>query len=294
VRTVVVPATVTDEAGRFVRTLTRDDFEVRDNGRPQALTVFQKDVQPITAVLLVDASASMLRSLTPVIASVNEFIMRLLPGDQARLGSFAEDIRLSPAFTGDRDALLKIWHNEFDIRIGRRTRLWDAMLAGISALSQAESRRVLLVITDGQDTWSLKTLEDVQSEARRHNVAIYAVRFRPASREGQLMEMRRGPDGSAPGRRDVHAPITFENLARDTGGGFMQIEEQNGWQPPFTQIALDLHTQYILGFTPAVLDGKVHAIDVRVRQPRLRIRFRRSYLASEEAFIVATKEAGRD
>jgi len=290
IRTVVVPTTVTNEEGRFVRDLKREDFELRDNGKPQPITIFQRDVQPITAVLMLDASASMLRSLTPVIGSMNEFIMRMLPGDRARIGSFAEDIRFSRQFTGDRDELLGILKNEFDIRIGRRTRLWDALDEAVKVLIGQDGRRVIIVITDGMDTWSYRQLEDVQSAARRHEVAIYVVRFRPASREGAIMELKAGPDGSSKGRPDRHAPIAFEDLARDTGGGFMQIEEVNGWQPPFTAIALDLHSQYVLGFSIDALDGKVHDLDVRVRRQGLKTRSRRSYIASLEG--TAAPKAG--
>ncbi len=282
IRTVVVPTTVTNEEGRFVRDLKREDFELRDNGKPQPITFFQRDVQPVTAVLMLDASASMLRSLTPVIGSMNEFIMRMLPGDRARIGTFAEDIRFSKPFTGNRDELMGILKNEFDIRIGRRTRLWDALDEAVKILIGETGRRVIIVITDGMDTWSIRQLEDVQRAARRHEVAIYVVRFRPASREGALMELRPGPDGSSKGRPDRHQPIAFEHLARDTGGGFMQIEEVNGWQPPFTAIALDLHSQYVLGFSIETLDGKVHDLDVRVRREGLKTRSRRSYIASIE------------
>ncbi len=290
IRTVVVPVTVTDGDGRFVRDLTREDFEVRDNGRPQAITLFEKDVTPVTAVLMIDASASMLRSLRPVIGSVNEFILRMLPGDRARVGSFAEDIRISKTFTGDRDALLDIFENEFEVRIGRRTRLWDAMHEAVAALAGETGRRVVIVITDGVDTWSIRQLADVSSVARRHEVAVYAIRFRPMSNHGQQIELTKGPDGSSPGRVARDASVAFENLARDTGGGFMEIHE--GWPAPFTDISLDLHSQYVLGFTIDGLDGKEHGLDVSAKRPGLKTRARRSYLATEDGTRVDTRRGG--
>ena len=92
--------------------------------------------------------------------------------------------------------------------------------------------------------------------------------------------------------------LAFENLARDSGGGFMQIEEVNGWQPPFTAIALDLHSQYVLGFSIDALDGKVHDLNVRVKREGLKTRSRRSYIASIEGTAPAKADdagaGGRD
>ena len=112
-------------------------------------------------------------------------------------------------------------------------------------------------------------------------------------REGQMFEMQKGPDGSSPGRPDRNPPWAFEDLARNTGGGFMQVEEVNGWQPPFTEISLDLHSQYILGFTPARLDGRAHSLDVKVHRAGLIVRARRNYLAVPDAEGGGATSGGR-
>ena len=123
-----------------VRDLSQDEFEIRDNGKVQPITLFDRDIQPITAVLLLDGSASMLTLLDEQIQAATEFILRLLPGDKLRIGSFAEDVRMMPDYTSDRDELLAFLENEFNIRLGRRTRLWDAMDEAIVALGKADGR----------------------------------------------------------------------------------------------------------------------------------------------------------
>jgi Ca-activated chloride channel family protein len=283
-RTVMVPAVVTDESGAFVRDLTRSQFEVRDNGQVQDITFFDRQVMPIAAVMLIDGSASMLASLDDSIEAANEFILRMLPGDRLRLGSFSEcdRFKLQPEFTGDRDALLGYLANEFNIRVGRRTCLWDAMGEAIAALAGTEGRRVLIVISDGVDTWSFRSFEDVRVSASRRDVAVYFARLVPLDRAGQIVEMTKGRDGTSPGQRTPMPIDAFETLARDTGGQFIRLEEQWVSQTPFTEIALDLHSQYVLGFTPRVLDNKTHEIDVRVSQRGLKVRARKSFIASED------------
>jgi Ca-activated chloride channel family protein len=286
VNTVYVPVTVTDAAGRFVRTLNREDFVIRDNGQPQEITIFDREYRTVSAVVLMDASASMLPAFDRVLTAANDFIVRLMPGDEARIGSFAEEVRISPDFTGDRDALLAIFANEFNVRIGRRTRLWDAMGQAIEHLARADSRRVVIVITDGVDTWSSRTFDDVNGLARRHDVAVFVVHVEHGTRRAQRVELSVGPDGSAPGRRRPEPDFVVETLARETGGGFVTVDAAWAHMTPATDIMLDLHSAYLLGFTPEALDDTVHQLDVSVRARSLQVKARRSYLA--------TADAGRD
>jgi Ca-activated chloride channel homolog len=280
-RTVTVPVSVTDRNGEFMRDLVKEDFDILDNGVTQPITFFDRQIQPITAVLLLDASASMLVALKPAIAAVNEFIVRLMPGDRLRSGTFAEDIRLDEDFTGDRDALLALFANEFNVRIGRRTRLWDAMDEGLDALGGIEGRRILIVVSDGQDTMSTMTFDAVRAKAQREGVAIYFARFFHRDRRGQILELSTGPDGSSPGRASRIPPGAFEDLARETGGEVLTVEQDYVTLAPFTQVALDLHSQYVLGFTPQVLDGRMHKLEVRVKRTGLAVRARKTYIASE-------------
>ena len=93
-----VYATVRDKSGAFALDLEKKDFEVRDNGKVQDITLFTHEAQPIAAIVLIDGSSSMMTVFNSVLDGVSQFIIRLMPGDQARVASFADQLRLSPRF----------------------------------------------------------------------------------------------------------------------------------------------------------------------------------------------------
>src|SRR6185503_16281248 len=105
-KTVAVYATVLDSAGRLVPDLEQQHFEVYDNGKPRQLTVFKSDVQPIKVVVMLDTSGSMTLNYELLKRAAERFVLRLLPEDRARIGSFSDSINISPQFTNDRDELV--------------------------------------------------------------------------------------------------------------------------------------------------------------------------------------------
>jgi VWFA-related protein len=128
--TVPVYATVHDSAGRLVPDLEREHFEILDNGVRQPITVFKSDIQPIAVVLMLDTSGSMTLELERLKQAAEQFVIRLLPDDRARIGSFAGTIRIKPdLFTSNRDDLIRVLHT--DIQYGNPTHLWDAISLGI-------------------------------------------------------------------------------------------------------------------------------------------------------------------
>ena len=149
-RTVAVYATVTDASGRLVPDLTRDQFQIDDSGKPQELTVFANETQPITVVMLLDRSTSMRRNFGLVEKAAEAFVGVMLPADKARIGSFSDRIQVDPRdFTADHDELLRILRTE--LQFEGPTPLWNAVNVGITALLHQEGRRVVLVFTDGMD-----------------------------------------------------------------------------------------------------------------------------------------------
>ena len=125
-RTVAVYATVTDPQGRLAPDLTRDNFEVDDNGVKQELTVFSNDVQPITGIMLLDRSGSMKPNLELEVRAAETFIHGMLAEDRLRIGNFGKDIVIEPDdFTSDRDALFKVLHG--DLQRDGPTPLWNAI-----------------------------------------------------------------------------------------------------------------------------------------------------------------------
>src|SRR6476620_10205106 len=176
-RTVAVYATVADPRGRLVTNLTQDDFEVYDNGKKQAITLFENGVQPITLVMMLDRSGSMIGNFRLVRSAAEQFVAQLLPGDKARIGSFANRIQLDPRdFTSSQHDLIEILRTE--LQEAGPTPLWNAVNVGITTLLHQEGRRVVLVFTDGVDRpmgSNNISYHDVQKNAEQEDVMIFAI-----------------------------------------------------------------------------------------------------------------------
>jgi Ca-activated chloride channel family protein len=142
-------ATVLDGQNRLVPDLTRDDFEVFDNDKPQTLVVFENESQPITVVVMLDTSASMTGSIAMLKSAAEQFIIRLLPEDKAAVGAFNDKIELSAQFSNNRDGLIT---DIRDLDFGNGTRLYDAIAESLDQLQGIDGRRVILVFTDGDET----------------------------------------------------------------------------------------------------------------------------------------------
>lgn len=279
--TVAIYATVLDATGEMVTNLGRDDFDVYDEGRRQTLTTFVSGPQPITAALLVDTSASMTLNLDLAQSAAEQFVIRMLPGDRARVGSFSDRVDLGPSFTDDRDGLLRALRN--DLHIGNPTKLWDAVDETMTALQPLGGRRVVVLLTDGMDTASTATAESVFQRARTDELMIYVVQFR-STPLAMMAEVPLSPTASDVLRARPASPgppgLAVRQLAAQTGGGSFLLAPTDDVNATFTQVMEELHHQYILGFTPERTDGRIHEITVRVRRAGLTIRARHSYLAA--------------
>jgi Ca-activated chloride channel family protein len=216
----------------------------------------------------------MVNALETVVTAADHFVVRLMPGDRALVGSFSDEIRFAPEFTGDRDLLALQVNDLFGLRIGPGTSLWDAVNQSLEALEAHEGRRVVVVFTDGDDTSSLTLPVDVLSRARNGDIMIYAVLIHGMER---LPENRRG--------RRIR-PQQLANIALATGGGYYFVSNiLDDMNSIATQIAQELHSQYVLGFVPRELDGKLHKLQVRVTRPNVKVRARESYVASQPALV---------
>src|SRR5882672_1982988 len=147
-KTVAVYATVAEKDGRLITNLTRDAFEIRDNGKPQPLTVFSTEVQPVSVVMMLDRSGSMRGNTRLVEQAAEAFVRNLGQGDAARIGTFADRIVIQPeGFTSDQSTLLRILRS--DLPVTGPTPLWNAIDQAIAALKEREGRKVVLVFSDG-------------------------------------------------------------------------------------------------------------------------------------------------
>jgi Ca-activated chloride channel family protein len=265
-RIVPVIATVTDADGRLVPGLEKEDFSIFDNGKVQETTVFQSSVEPFSVVVMLDKSGSMTANLGRLDQAAEQFLLRLLPLDKGQVGSFSDKIQLSGAFTSDRDALISALK---DLQFGNPTRLYDAINQSMTALSGVEGRKVVLVFTDGDDTSSRLGLGDVLERAKQEDVMVYAIGLQSEFFNGQST-VRSRPDRG------------LKRLAEDTGGGYFELTKTADLAPTFTRVAQELHSQYILGFTPTALDGKEHKLQLKMRGTGMTARARKSYIADSD------------
>lgn len=260
-------ATVLDAQNRLVPDLTQDDFQILDNDKPQQLTVFQSENQPITVVVMLDTSASMTGSIQLLKQAAEQFIVRLLPEDKGAVGAFNDKIELSAQFSNDRDQLVT---EVRDLDFGNGTRLFDGIAEGLNQLQGVDGRKVILVFTDGDDTSSRVGRGTVMDRARAEEVMIYAIGLQSEYFDGQRT-VRSKPDSA------------LRRLADETGGGYFELKQTSDLGPTFTRVAQELHSQYVLGFEAQQLDGKVHKLTVKMKQAGMTARARRSYVASAAA-----------
>ena len=266
-RTSLVPVyvTVTDREQRLVAGLEQNDFEVLDNNRTVPILLFDNQPQPITAVVMLDTSASMTNYLDLLTAAAEQFLIRLLPEDRATVGAFNDKIEFATGITSDRDELVASLK---ELDFGNPTRLYDAIEASLEQLRNIDGRRVVLVFTDGADTASQVGLGYVLDRARNDETMVYAIGLETEYFDGRQYRRTRPDRG-------------LKKLAEETGGGFFELKKSDELGSTFTRIAQELHSQYALGFAPAN-DGKEHKITVKVSKPGLSTRARRTYRALEE------------
>jgi Ca-activated chloride channel homolog len=266
VRTVPIYATVVDASGRLVPELEQSDFTILDNGKPADVSLFSNESQPFTAVVMLDTSASMTANLKLLNRAAEQFLLRLLPVDRAQVGAFNDKIQLSGTFTNNRDELIAALN---ELYFGNPTRLNDGIAAGLDALQGIDGRRVVLVFTDGEDTSSRTGFKTVLERARDEEVMVYSIGLESEYFNGMRVVKSRPS-------RDLR------KIADETGGGYFELLKTVDLAPTFTRVAQELRSQYLIGFAPAALDGKVHKLEVRVSRPGMTVRARRSYLAAPD------------
>lgn len=261
-RTVMVHATVRGGDGRLVPDLPREAFTVLDNGRPADVTVFSSEPQPITVTLLIDMSGSMEKHFLRVRAATREFIKALHPEDRARIGTFGDEVALSPHLTGDKALLWRIVEEE--TWPGGGTPLWTAAHEGMTSLEKEEGRRVVLVLSDGVDATAnpAYTAADVESRAIKQGFMLYAIGV-----EGTGLDSR------------------VKDIADYTGGGFFDLKPTDDLASTFARVVEELRHQYVLGFTPAALDGKRHRVEVKLPSGGMKARARQYYVATPDGSI---------
>lgn len=279
-RSVAVYATVTERNGRLVPDLTRDDFEIKDNGKVRPISVFSSEVQPISVVMMLDRSGSMRGNFRLVEAAGEAFVRALLPTDKARIGSFAENIQIDPEeFTSDKQQLITILRTKLQEQ--GPTPLWNSVDAAIASLKSQDGRKVVLVFTDGADnpgafTFNNMSFMDISRRAQQSDVMVYAIGLQSSG------PPRMGGGGFGGGFGGGNRPDPgLPAIADETGGGYFELTRAEDLAATFARVADELHRQYLIGFEPEKLDGKMHKIEVKVKKPGLKVRARKEYHAVE-------------
>lgn len=293
---VSIYATVRASDGRLVPDLTQADFEIKDEGKVQNITVFSREIVPITVTVLLDMSGSQEGGVVWMRDAANAFVAELLPADRARIGTFGTEISISPRLTGDKAYLHRVLAEE--IWPGGSTPLWNAIDKGMSSLASETGRRVILTLTDGVDTTSARTMapssptgsaavpvmpngkpmwsgpltggryDEVSARALREQFMVYGV--------GKVLPSRTATGPALNGGLSAE----MISLALDSGGGFRIFHASADAATAMVQVAEELHHQYLIGFTPAVIDNKKHDLDVKVKRGGMTVQARKSYLAN--------------
>jgi Ca-activated chloride channel family protein len=286
VEVVDVAATVTDGNGRFIRGLTRDDFIVSEDGKPQEIVTFSSERVPVSLGILLDVSGSMTDDqLTTGRLAINHFAFDLLDKeDELFLMEFAGRGRVLQTWTRDRDLFSQALGRaneeplqgriDYQPGIGRTvnygTSLRDAVATSLALAAKGVHRKkAVLVISDGIDTSSRRTVKQVQDAIRASEVLVYAL----------------GVDGGSASMfgffNDAVDTGALRKLTDDTGGRTEVVKGFKNLEKATARLADEFNQQYVIGYAAPNRDGRWHAIKVEVRKKKgSKVRARAGYTAS--------------
>jgi Ca-activated chloride channel homolog len=258
VEVIRVSVSVTDEKDHYVSGLSEGAFALFEDGVRQDLSFFAGDAMPLSVALLVDCSASMEQKIRVAQEAGARFLRALRPGDLAEVVQFNDRVQVLQDWSGDQRALESALRST---RPSGATVLNNALYVTLKELRtqggpDAPRRRAIVLLSDGEDTASLATEDQVLELARQAGIAVYAISLRspmPLAREGE---------------GQYRAKYFLTVLARDTGGQVFFPDRVSDLDSVYTRIAADLRSQYTLGYVSsnAARDGRWRRILVRTPQ----------------------------
>ncbi|MCC7177192.1 MAG: VWA domain-containing protein [Acidobacteria bacterium] len=263
--------TVSDGQNRYVTDLERADFTVFEDGAKQDLQFFSRSNLPIALSLLIDTSASMEERLVVAQDAAVGFAQRIRPQDLAQVVDFDSRVEIVQGFTNETAALEQAIRGTSS---GGSTSLYNAVyialreLAKVKAKSQEDVRRqAIVVLSDGEDTTSLVSFEEVMELARRSETAIYTIGLQPRE-QGALKGFR-------------EAEFVLRQLAQETGGRSFFVQRAEELSGVYGQIADELSSQYTMGYASKNprRDGAWRKVLVQVSRANTTVRTRRGYYA---------------
>ena len=267
-RLVVLHASVVDKSGKLVTNLQQNAFKVFENGAEQSIKIFKREDVPVSMGILIDDSGSMRDKRAKVAASALALVKASNPQDEVFVVNFNDEAYLDQPFTNDihklEDALSRI-----DSRGG--TAMRDAISMSIDYMKEKakKDKKVILVVTDGNDTASMETLEKTVAKARQSEVLIYAI----------------GILGEEEPRESKKAQRALKALTEASGGMVYYPKLLPEVEKMSLDVAHEIRNQYIIAYSPALqaLDGSFRQIKVTVNGPgRPVVRTRNGYYATPD------------
>jgi Ca-activated chloride channel family protein len=244
--------TVTDRSGVHITDLTKDDFRVYEDGQPRPIQFFRKDLNaPVSLGVIVDTSGSMAPKIPQARAAIAEFIRDLNPRDDVFLFAFSDKPFLLQPFTTNHNAVMS---RLALLHAYGRTALYDVILDGLIMVSRGRyDKKALLVVTDGMDTASASSLDQVVAQARRQGVLVYSIGIGNPNIGGSGLSIAFGPillgGGGDLERVDAR---TLQTLSSETGAKTFIIREVGDGEmlrQATASISKELREQYTVGFT---------------------------------------------
>jgi Ca-activated chloride channel homolog len=261
VKLVLVPVTVTDSMDHPVTTLTQSSFRLLEDGVEQKITSFSQEEAPVSLGLLFDSSGSMRSRIDASVEALHLLFATAIPGDEFFLVQFSDRARLLCGFTpepADINSELGVVHAH------GWTALLDAMALGTNQMRSAKNRRrVLLVLSDGNDNNSRYSESEIRHMVMEGDLRVYGIGV-------------------------MHRPRLLQQLAEETGGHVLIAQNMAELPDVVGRLSREIRSQYVLGYSSQIAndDGKYHKVKVEVAPPPdtppLRAFWRRGYYAPGE------------
>ena len=268
-----VDALVTD-GRRPIVGLTAASFELRDNGVVQKISDVHYETLPLNIICVLDVSGSIAGEPLAHLKHAYQSVIEALAGeDRAALLTFAHNLDLHAAFTGDRGKLRDVVER---VETGGSTSLHDAVFSALTLRETDEGRTLMLLLTDGRDTSSWLSARKLVDAARRTDIVIYPVTIRTVASFVNLSghSPRLGAQRQEPSER------LLEALADDTGGRVVFASDDSALESSFLSVLHEFRQRYVLSYTPErVSSTGWHTIDVKLRGRSGDVRARRGYFA---------------
>jgi VWFA-related protein len=336
VKEVSVPVTVRDKHGKIVQNLGKDDFVLLQDTKPQTISNIRHDTNmPLTVGLLVDTSRSMSNELSAEKSASHKFLDEMLvqPKDQAFVLHFDKEVELMQDVTSSRDklfnaiGLLETAHSDQDTDSsggddrgqGRKrrhggTQLYDAVyLASNEILNKQQGRKVIVILSDGQDRGSKETLADAVEYAQRADTTVYTIYMKGEEQQrrgfgdrdgGRMGGPRIGfpgggggypgggggyPGGGRRGGREpeearVDGKKILTEIATKTGGQMFEVTKKETVEDIYTKIAEEMRSQFVLAYTPdkSSVDSGYHRITVTAKDKEMKVQAREGFYIPEQ------------